>query len=143
MMKPITFFIKLSSGLDLTLDRDILLQSEDGASCSQLICRANGNSGIINSITVSKVKANGDLSELLALTTNNAEIEVVGDKIRGNGSLEDNSAIIYIDAKDVSSCESDVFTCEVGYTDKDVDIKEAFAIYGSGKLPRLNPASPQ
>ena len=142
-MKTITFFIVLSSGLDLTLDRDILLPSEDGASCSQLICRANGNSGIINSVTVSKVKVNGVLSELLALTINNAEIEVVGDKIRGNGSLEDNSATIYIDTRDVSSCESDVFTCDVGYTDKDGDVKEAFAISGSGKLPRLNPASPQ
>ena len=83
------------------------------------------------------------MSELLVLTTNKPKIEIVCDKIRGNGSLENNSAIIYIDARDMSSCESDVFTCEVGYIEKDGDVKVAFAISGSGKLPSLQSLSPQ
>ena len=133
----------VSLGVDLTLDRDILLPSEDGASCSRLVCRAKGNSGKINSVSVRKVKVNGVMSELLVLTTNKPVIQIVRDKIRGRGSLEDNSAIIYIDARDVSSCESDVFTCEVVYAEKDGDVKEAFAISGSGKLPSLQSLSPQ
>ena len=79
----------------------------------------------------------------MVLTTTNSEIEIARDKIGGRGRLENNSAIIYIDARDVSSCESDVFTCEVVYADKEGDVKEAFAMSGSGKLPSLQSLSPQ
>ena len=91
---------------------------------------------------MSKVKVNGEVSEILAVTTNTPEIEVVSGKTRGNGTLVDNSAIIYVDLTDVSSCVSDFITCEVYYGTKAYQTGEVFTIAGPGKLPTFQP-SPQ
>ena len=54
----------------------------------------------------------------------------------------DNSAIIYVDLTDVSSCVYDFITCEVSYGTKDGPSGEVFTIAGPGKLPTCQP-SPQ
>ena len=113
------------------MDRNIPLILEDDAPCSQLSCRVKGNSVPVNSVTVSKVKVTGEVSEILAVTTNTPEIQVVS----ANGTLVDNSAIIYVDLTDVWSCVSDFITCEVSYGTKDGPSGEIFTIAGPGKLP--------
>ncbi|GFS04333.1 fibrinogen-related protein 3.1 [Elysia marginata] len=127
-------------GLELSLDRVALVQ-EEGSPCSQAICRVNGNSVTINSVTVSNVKVNEEPSDLLAVTTDAPEMHSRADNIRGNGTLVDNSAIIFIDLVGVSACESEVVTCEVTYTRDSGETGEAFTVAGPGKLPKFQAAS--
>ena len=125
-----------SSGLEVSLDRSFLPHKE-GAPCSQLVCRVTENSASVKSVTMSKVKVNGDPSELLAVTADAPEMDISVDTIRGNGTLRDNSAILYVDLSNISSCQSEYVTCEISYTTESGQSEQAFSIAGPGKPSRF------
>ncbi|KAK3739875.1 hypothetical protein RRG08_020319 [Elysia crispata] len=51
----------------------------------------------VSNVTASRVKVNGDSSELLAVTTDAPEIAISVGNIGANGTLKSNTATIYID----------------------------------------------
>ncbi|KAK3739876.1 hypothetical protein RRG08_020319 [Elysia crispata] len=78
------------------MDR-MLLPSEENDCGSQIVCRIHGNSFTVSNVTASRVKVNGDSSELLAVTTDAPEIAISVGNIGANGTLKSNTATIYID----------------------------------------------
>ena len=90
----------------MTLDRTVP-QREEGKPCSEFMCLVHGNSAAINTVTISRVKVNEDPSEILAVSASDPEININDEDIRGKGTLQGNSAAIYIELSDPSSCVSD------------------------------------
>ena len=99
------------------------------------MCLVHGNSATINTVTISKVKVNGDVSEVLAVSASDPEINLKDEDIRANGTLQGNSAAIYIELSDPSSCVSDFIACEVTFTNRSGHSGESFITAGPGKLP--------
>ncbi|KAK3787085.1 hypothetical protein RRG08_013462 [Elysia crispata] len=130
-----------TKGLELSMDR-MLLPGEESDPCSQIVCRIHGNSFTVNNVTASRVKVNGDSSELLVVTTDAPEISISVGNIGANGTLKSNRATIYIDLADISSCDSDSIVCKVTFTNESGHRGETFTMAGPRKLPRF-PAPPQ
>lgn len=122
-----------AQGLELALERERIYASFDGSPCSQVTCRAKGNSVSITRVSVSKANSTGKNSELLAITSNKPEAEVLFDKVRGNGSLEKNFAFIRLELVEKASCESDYFICKASFVLSSGETGMTFAMAGPGE----------
>ena len=120
----------------MSLERTVPLR-EEGKPCGQFVCLVQGNSVSINTVTISRVKATGEPSELLAVTTSTPEMNISAGNIQGNGTLRANSAAIYIKLSDLSSCGSDFIASEVTFTNRSGHSGASFTIAGPGTLPKL------
>ncbi|KAK3762653.1 hypothetical protein RRG08_042074 [Elysia crispata] len=123
-------------GLEFSLVRTE--SSTDDKLCSQLICRVQGMSVFIDDVTISKASVDGVSRKLMTTSTNSPESSIVGTTTKGNGTLKDNSATLFID---FLSCESDFIICEVTYTDGSNQKENAFMIAGLGKHSKFLTAS--
>ncbi|KAK3783114.1 hypothetical protein RRG08_042080 [Elysia crispata] len=125
-----------SQGLQVSLERTVPLR-EEGKPCGQFVCLVQGNSVSINTVTISRVKTIGEPTELLAVTTSTPEMNISAGNIQGNGTLRANSAAIYIELSDPSSCGSDFIASEVTFTSRSGHSGASFTIAGPGTLPKL------
>ena len=91
----------------------------------------------IDDVTISKVSVGGVSRKLMTMSTNSPETYIVDTTTKGNGTLKDNSAILFID---FLSCESDFIICEVTYTDGSNQKENAFMIAGLGKHSKFQTA---
>ena len=124
------------TGLQVSLERTVPLR-EEGKPCGQFVCLVQGNSVSINTVTISRVKTIGEPTELLAVTTSTPEMNISAGNIQGNGTLRANSAAIYIELSDPSSCGSDFIASEVTFTSRSGHSGASFTIAGPGTLPKL------
>ena len=120
----------------MSLERTVPLR-EDGKPCGQFVCLVQGNSVSINTVTISRVKTIGEPTELLAVTTSTPEMNISAGNIQGTATLRANSAAIYIELSDPSSCGSDFIASEVTFTSRSGHSGASFTIAGPGTLPKL------
>ncbi|KAK3781983.1 hypothetical protein RRG08_048204, partial [Elysia crispata] len=125
----------LTQGQEMTFDRDVFLEAEEGDSCGQLTCSTRGNLENIDSVTMRRTKPSGVCDELLSITRESPHRVVSLDSFRANGTLEDNTAQVTLDLVEMSSCRSDYFTCEVTFTRRSGETGKAFSMSGPGESP--------
>ncbi|KAK3758654.1 hypothetical protein RRG08_061097 [Elysia crispata] len=82
-------------GLEISLVRTE--SPTDDKLCNQLICRVQGMSVFIDDVTISKVSVGGVSRKLMTTSTNSPESSIVDTTTKGNGTLKDNSATLFID----------------------------------------------
>ncbi|GFR72414.1 fibrinogen-related protein 3.1 [Elysia marginata] len=128
-------FSAQSQGLEISLERQRIFV-DSGTSCAHLTCLAKGNSVSVISVTLStKVNATGKKNELLTVTTNKPEGDVLLDNVRGNGSLEKQLAFIRLELSERTICESDYFICKAVFVLESGERQVAFTMAGPGEPP--------
>ncbi|GFR72528.1 fibrinogen-related protein 3.2 [Elysia marginata] len=114
-----------------------MLSPGAGHSCGQLTCQADGNAVNIQKVILSRVKVTGSTDQLIRLNLTNPEQEYFTDTISGNGLLRYNRVSIRINLLEISSCESDMFTCEVGFRTLAGENQTVFSSTGAGQRSNL------
>ncbi|RUS68400.1 hypothetical protein EGW08_023838, partial [Elysia chlorotica] len=120
--------------LELALSRETTFLGS-GDPCGELICRVKGNGVTIELVSVSVTEASGESRQLLGVTSSIQDADVLNVDVRGNGTLVDNLASIFLDLFESSVCVAGYFTCEVTYTKASGERKNQFASAGPGHPP--------
>ena len=120
------------------MDSDLLALGTHDPS-GQLHCRANGNSYTIERVSMTQVKANGESTELLAITLGEPETNYSSSGVLGIGTLKDNMANINLDVLESSVCDSSYFICGVAFKTESGESQKAFTSTGHGLTPNFYP----
>ena len=107
-----------------------------------MTCRATGNDVTLESVTLIRVKVTGEITELLKVTQNSPQNQIMSqDEAIGDARLKNNTEYIFLEERflNESFCAPNFFLCETVFTTSSGKTDRAIAMTSFGQPEHLQP----